>query len=260
MEGRAASSPSAAVIPRISWRAARVRGETGGVGAGCPARAVRDADPEHCGRAHGGGVAASRSTARWTRRRSRSATPCACSSRGGRAVCAARQGFMRRVIVVRRLQPPSTTTVRPRIISALGEQRNVTSSRRPRPRRDGRPDCAAHLGIAPVREVLERARLDHSGRDGVDADSARRELDGEVANERFERGLRRADEPVVVEDAYRAEARDPEDRRSAGIEGARPGEREQRPRVRRHVHPSACPRLERGRMTPSPPRGRGRRA
>ncbi len=56
---------------------------------------------------------------------------------------------------------------------------------------------AQHL--LPVREVLERARLDDAPGDGVDADPARGELDREVAHERLERGLRRSDERVVLE-------------------------------------------------------------
>ena len=44
-------------------------------------------------------------------------------------VSAARQGFMRQVapMFVSRLQPPSMTTVWPRIMSASGEHRNVTT-------------------------------------------------------------------------------------------------------------------------------------
>ena len=90
-------------------------------------------------------------------------------------------------------------------------------------------------------------------RDRVDADAARRELDGEVADERLERGLRRADERVVLEHADRAEARDR--RRSTsrrGIAGAAARvEREQRARVRvERPVPVLVLGLERGRITP----------
>ena len=62
-------------------RAARVRRAAGRVGSGDPARAVRDADAEHRGRAHlGGALADLRSAGPPTSRRSRYATRCACSS------------------------------------------------------------------------------------------------------------------------------------------------------------------------------------
>ena len=61
---------------------------------------------------------------------------------------------------------------------------------------------AQHL--LAVREVLERAGLHDAARHGVDADP-RRELHPEVAHERFERRLRRADEHVVVEHTLRTE-------------------------------------------------------
>ena len=54
--------------------------------------------------------------------------------------------------------------------------------------------CAHLEHLLLVRKVLEGAGLDDSCRDRVDPDPARRELDREVANERFERGLGRADE------------------------------------------------------------------
>src|SRR5256885_14353578 len=59
--------------------------------------------------------------------------------------------------------------------------------------RDEAPDRirgADSQHLIAVREMLERAGLDDAVRDGVDTDS-RRELDGEVAHERLERGLRR---------------------------------------------------------------------
>ena len=60
-----------------------------------------------------------------------------------------------------------------------------------------------------------------------------RELDREVADERLERRLRRADEDVVLEHARRAEARDRDDRRAGRhLRRGRPGEREERARVR----------------------------
>ena len=121
------------------------------------------------------------------------------------------RGFRRAAAAQARSEkPPSTTITWPRIISASGEQRNATapatsSGATSRPAGLSRPG-AEHLLL--VREVLERARLDDAGRDGVDADPARRELDGEVADERLERRLRRADQRVVLEHALRAERRD----------------------------------------------------
>ena len=107
-------------------------------------------------------------------------------------------------------QPPSITTTWPRIISASGEERNETtpamsSGVTSRPAGFAAPE-REHL--LAVREVLERTGLDDPGRDRVDADATRRELDREVPDERLERGLRDADERVVLEDADRAEARD----------------------------------------------------
>src|SRR6185503_5606296 len=72
----------------------------------------------------------------------------------------------------------------------------------------GRVAGAGREHLLPVREVLERAGLDDAGGDRVDADAERRELDREVADERLERGLRGADERVVVEYADGPEARD----------------------------------------------------
>ena len=134
-------------------------------------------------------------------------------------------------------KPPSTTSVWPRIISASGEQRKETapamssgSTSRPAGVRSA---DAEHL--LAVREVLERAGLDDAAGDGVDADPARRELDGEVADDRLERRLRRADEHVVLEHALRAEARDRDDRGAvAASRRGRAREREQRPGVRVH--------------------------
>src|SRR6188508_482610 len=77
------------------------------------------------------------------------------------------------------------------------------AGRRPRPRR------FEHLLL--VREVLERGGLDHTARDSVDPDPARRELDRQVADERLERGLGRPHEHVVLEHALRAEAGDGDD-------------------------------------------------
>src|SRR5439155_23782292 len=68
---------------------------------------------------------------------------------------------------------------------------------------------AQHL--LSVRKVLERSRLDDTGRDGVDPDR-RCELDCEVADERLERRLRGSDQGVVVEHAGGAEGGDGDDR------------------------------------------------
>ena len=120
-------------------------------------------------------------------------------------------------IVFRRLhqagseKPPSTISVWPRTISGVRRAEERDRGRRCRPaRRAGPPGCARGRGehLLLVREVVERARLDDAAGDGVDADAARRELDGEVAHDRLERRLRRADEDVVLEHALRAEARD----------------------------------------------------
>src|ERR671925_16566 len=57
-----------------------------------------------------------------------------------------------------------------------------------------------------VREVLERARLDHAARHRVHADPTRRQLHRQVADERLQRRLRGPDEDVVLEHPRRAEA------------------------------------------------------
>ena len=120
-------------------------------------------------------------------------------------------------------KPPSTTSTWPRIISASGEQRNATAAGDvvglDEPARRVRAAGAEHLLL--VREVLERAGLDDAGRDGVDADPARRELDREVADERLERRLRDADQRVVLEHALRAERGDRDDRRRRPASAAR---------------------------------------
>ena len=97
-------------------------------------------------------------------------------------------------------KPPSTISVWPRTISASGELRNATApamssgvTMRPAALRS---PSREHL--LPVREMVEGARVDDAARDGVDADPRRPELDGEVAHERLERGLRGADEGVVL--------------------------------------------------------------
>src|SRR5919106_5657524 len=59
----------------------------------------------------------------------------------------------------------------------------------------------------PVGKVGERARLDQTGRDRVDADVSFGELDGEVADEGLERRLGDSDKHVVVQYTLRAEAR-----------------------------------------------------
>ncbi len=120
---------------------------------------------------------------------------------------------------------------------ASSEQRNETARgdvlRLDEPAGRRAVDGGEHLVL--VREVLERAGLDDAGGDGVDADAARRELDGEVAHDRLERRLRRPDEDVVLEDALRAEARDGDDRRPAlHRRRRRAREREQRACVRVH--------------------------
>src|SRR5207244_8403510 len=51
----------------------------------------------------------------------------------------------------------------------------------------GRARAAGGEHLLPVREVLERARLDEPGGAGVDPDLARRQLDREVAHDRLER-------------------------------------------------------------------------
>ena len=175
-------------------------------------------------------------------------------------------------------KPPSTISVWPRIISAAGEQRNATASamssgRTSRPAGLSRAE-AEHLVL--VREVLERAGVDDAARDAVGADPARGQLDGEVADQRLERGLRGADERVVLEHALRAEARDPDDRGARRICGATDaGQRQQRAGVRGHRPvPVLVLGLERGpdhagggvvdehverRRARRPPRARGRR-
>ena len=77
-------------------------------------------------------------------------------------------------------------------------------SPRPRARRAARPAfaCGPRQHLLAVREVLEGARFDDSGRDRVHANAARRELDCEVAHDGLERGLRGSDEDVVLEDAW----------------------------------------------------------
>ena len=124
----------------------------------------------------------------------------------------------------RQRKPPSTTSVWPRTISASGEQRNATAPAMSsgvtiRPAGFREPDLEHLLA---VREVVERPGLDDARRDGVDADPARRQLDGEVAHERLERSLRRADERVVLEHARRAEARDRRRSRTLRASTARP--------------------------------------
>ena len=96
------------------------------------------------------------------------------------------------------LRPGARSRRRRRASGRRSSRRRRSRGRRRRPRRRparraGRPACAStvreHLVL--VREVLERARLDDAGRDGVHADPARRELDAEVADDRLERRLRR---------------------------------------------------------------------
>ena len=74
----------------------------------------------------------------------------------------------------------------------------------PRPRRAS-PRGSGSASSASVSTTPPETR--------VDADT-RGELDGEVADERLERRLRRADERVVLEHALRAERRDRDDRRA----------------------------------------------
>ena len=100
-----------------------------------------------------------------------------------------------RVVHAGSRKPPSTTRTWPRIISASGEQRKTTafamSVGRDEPAR-GRALLAPLEHLLLLREVLERLGVDDPARDGVHPDPARRELDREVADERLERGLRRA--------------------------------------------------------------------
>ena len=140
-------------------RPARVRRAAGRVGAGGAARAVRDADAEHRGRADGGRAqAARRSTAISRSRRSRSATRCACSSpRRWRSSSAARQGSCASSA------HPSAVVVRRRRSSGRGVRRrwlaagpNGTSVH-PRVRADGARRAA---GRALDGSCRPRSRLD----------------------------------------------------------------------------------------------------
>ena len=118
-------------------------------------------------------------------------------------------------------KPPSTMIVCPHTIAASSEQRNETapamSSALDEPAGGRALDRAEHLVL--VREVLERAGVDDPARDGVHADRGR-ELDAEIAHDRFERGLRGADEHVVLEHAVRRRGSRSDDRRAGGIDGA----------------------------------------
>ena len=98
-------------------------------------------------------------------------------------------------------KPPSTISVWPRTISASGEQRKQTASAtspgstsRPagvrfEPGSRSSPRGCGKCSSAPVSTTPAETAFD--------ADPARRELDGEVADERLERRLRDADEHVV---------------------------------------------------------------
>ena len=128
----------------------------------------------------------------------------------------------RRVSQARSEKPPSTTSVCPRIISASGEQRKRHGGRdvvrcHELARRRSRRRPREHL--LAVRERVERVGLDDACRHGVDANPARRELDGEIADDRLEGRLRGADEDVVVEHALRPEARERDDGAAAGHAG-----------------------------------------
>src|SRR5437867_1241764 len=92
-------------------------------------------------------------------------------------------------------------------------------------------------GGRAFRYRLPHVGLHSAGRDRVDRDALRRELDGEIAREPLERRLRDADRRVALDDASAAEARQGDDP-SARRHDPRGflGEDEQRARVRRH-HP-----------------------
>ena len=85
-----------------------------------------------------------------------------------------------------------------------------------------RPDGVRGAGgehLLAVRERVERVRSRRRRPRRALTRITRGELDGEIADERLERRLRRADERVVLEHALRAERRDRDDRRAVRHRG-----------------------------------------
>ena len=189
---------------------------------------------------------------------SRQQTAVGCRGRGRRARTG--RGCATRGARSRRRRPASDRAPSPHPL----EQRNATapamSSGATR-----RPTGFAAAGgehLLTVREVIEGARLDDAARHGVDPDAARRELDRQVADERFERRLRGLRSGSSSRAALRPERRDRDDRRARAASAApSPAPAEAGPaRSRSSSSPSACPRCRAPRERRRWPRcGRARR-